>query len=569
MTQKTLDERPRHDQRPKATGRWRPRIPFRQAPRLHGTLSPTPFSPEEEALARSLAHELNYAAAVVARDPGRRFERACGAGAIQQLLEKKDDTVRRRARERAEALFGRAPHERHALFGDYAQPGGGDRLSRPVMNPERRALLRDVVRKRVAAYRSELQAYNDFAIAGGFEVYRVCTSELEGVISEDVNAYYKELTISDPGPLRFRWHTECDQAEVGVWEVRRLPSRSVVATGVAALNTSFTIDFSQFLAAPAPAEARSYDVRIRPHIAAKKTKVPGATPGSSSIVNTPAEAVAGFSNPVFIAYQRDDSPPQRFEEDVIYRKAELHIDHLEMVEQQSGDGPDEYWLYATLLESAGDQQVVAHELLKHRAVLNGAHDTSVIGFTRSFHLENPSSMRWPKTYTLLLSVLEEDGGEEVAEVMQFLWTWTAGALLGEVFDEIKKFLEEVGINEWSAGGLAAGLASAAAALAGSIVGAIAGAVLSLAAGIVQIVTQATQDDFYETKAVALALPTNAEDFVRQEMPGELAGGVFRLDPDIQEFHYWTLELGDFKAYDGLVEVRTHWELTNREDLSLG
>lgn len=565
------DEEPRTDRTP----RWRPGIVFREKPPLHGAVeSPRPLCPEEERLARSLAEELDYAAAVVARDPARRHPGNSVAGAVRRLVERSGKDPETLSRQ-GEELLSRSGAERQRTFGSFARAGSRSRLSRAVMNDERRALVREIARKRVEAYRAELHATHEFALAGGMNLYEVCKTELEGITSHELNEYYTERGISSPVVLDLRWTTECDEAEIGVWELRRFPSRTVVGKGTVPLNSDFSVDLQYLLPAEPPADPQHYDLRIRPHLAPKIEKVGGATPGSSQVVKIPPEPVSGYSNPVLLTYQKDMSKPQKFAENIIYRNAVLHIDHLHMVEQQSGSGSDEYWLYATLMASAGEEEAVARDLLKWKAVLDGAHDTSVIDFARSFHLENPASARWPKTFALLLTVMEEDGGEEIADTMAEIWTAVSGWLLGEFFDEVKDFLGEVGLDDWSTGTIAAGLAGLAAALAGSIAGAIAGMVLVFVNAIISIVTHATQDDFYETKSVVFALPTNTTDYVHQAADGSvMADGSFRFAAEHPEFRYTAIDYEDAPppwqglppVYDGLVEVQVHWELENPEDL---
>lgn len=548
--------------------RRRPDIPLRKLPPIHGTFRTTePHLPEEEQLARLLADELNYAAAVVATNLDGCYPEKNAAGFVQKRLQRKTKKELQQASRRATEMLNRDPSQRQRMFGSYALAGARHRFNEEGMSDTQRGLLREIARKRVQAHQSELQSLSDYIGAGGLAVYNVCKSELEGILSEDLKEYYTQLTISSPGPIKLRWTTECEEAEVGVWEVMRLPSRNIVTTGVVPINTTFEIDFALFLSAQPPADPQKYQIRIRPHIAGKFEKIPGATPGSTQVVKTPPIPIAGYSNPIFIAYQKDDSEVQIFDEDVIYRNAELHIDHLHMVEQQSGVGADEYWLHGALMEVSGEEEAVAHELPKWFAKLNGAHNTSIIDYSKSFHLENPSSSRWPKVYSLLLTVMEEDGGEEIADTMQDIWNWVTGRLLGELFEEIKGFLNDIGLETWSAASIAAGLAGLAAALAGSVVGAVAGLVLAFAAGIIHVISQAAEDDFYESKSVVFALPTNTEDYVHQQVNGDQDGDRFRLKAEYPQFHYWTLK--SIGAYDGLVEVKVHWELYNREDLALG
>lgn len=547
--------------------RRRAKTPYRDPAPLYGaTRVSEALFPEEEMLARSLADELNYAAAIVATELDGCYPEKSAAGTVQKLLRKKSARAQKQAQRRARAMLSQDPSERRKTFGGYALAGSREKLNSAGLTDEQRGLLREIVRKRGQAQQSELHSLNEFIGTGGIGIYNVCKSELEGIISEELNEYFTQKSISSPEVVKLRWNTECEEAEVGIWEVLRLPSQSVVASGTVGVNLTFQIDFGQFLSLPAPVNSQNYKIRIRPHAAAKFEKVPGATPDSTTVVKIPAKPLAGYSNAVFIAYQLDESE-QKFEEDIIYRNAELHIDHLHMVEQQSGLGADEYWLHGSLIETGGEEHAVAHELQKWFAELDGDNNKHVINYNKKFHLENPSSTRWPKTYTLLLTVFEEDGGEDIAETMQDIWNWVSGKLLSEIFDEVKGFLSKIGLEPWSAGAIAAALAGLAAALAGSVLGAIAGLVLSLAAGFIQIIAQAVEDDFFETKSVVLALPTNTEDYVHQQVEGVQNGDRFVLKAQYPQFRHWTVK--SLGAYDGLVEVKVHWELTNPEDLALG
>jgi len=533
--------------------------------RFHGAPTrPAPASPEEEALARSLADEIGFAMAVVAANPRMTPQKCTVAEGVHRAFGRLRPERRRAASTRARQLLSRSPQERRRHFGSFAAPGSAAALAGPAVTPERRALLRAAVRARLEAQRDDIERFNRFAARGGIPVLS-CQTTLQGVLSAELNQYYGETVIHQPGVLNFRWHTTCDAAEDGRWEVRRLPSGSVVASGAVGNLGPFSIDFSAFLpASPGPAP-RLYEVRVTPRTKPKTVKVPGASPGSSDVAKVQSVAVGLPSNAVRVAYARDRSGVTRFYEEIIYRRLELHLDRLRLVEAQSGIGADEIWLYGSVVESHADEEIIAHELPKLFRALNGDGASSSLGYERGFHLENPTSARWPKTYTVILAVLEEDGGEDIAEMMGELWNALAGWLLDDIWTEIRKFLDEIGVGAELSGSIVSTLSAIAAALTSSILGAIAGLVLSFGFGILAMVNQAVKDDFYEVQAITFVLPTNTDEYVAT-LNGEIQpDGTFRLVPEYPRFHYWTMP--SIGAYDGLVEVKLHWELTGRIDLN--
>lgn len=533
--------------------------------RFHGASTrPAPATPEEEALARSLADEISYAMAVVAAGPRPTPNKCSILAGVQRAFEGLRPARKRAASKKARQLLSLSPRERHRYFGSFAAPGFAAALAGPVITAERRALLRAALRARLEAQRDDIERYNRFAFHGGIPALS-CKTTLQGVLSAELNQYYVERVIHQPAVLNFRWSTTCDVAEDGEWEVRRLPSYSVVASGAVGNLGPFAIDFSAFLPANPDPWPRLYEVRVTPRTKPKTIKVPGDSPGSSDVAKVQSVAVGLPSNAVRVAYVRSGSEVTRFYEDIIYRRLELHLDRLRLVEAQGGAGADEIWLYGSVIESHADEEIVAHQLPKFFRALNGDGAVASLGYDRSFHLENPTSARWPKTYTVILGVLEEDGGEDVAAMMTELWTALADWLLDDIWTEIKKFLDEIGIGVEISGSIVSTLSAIAAALTASVVGAIAGLVLSFGFGILAVVNQAVKDDFYEFQVASLVLPTNTDEYVAT-MNGEIqTDGTFRLVSEYLQFHHWTVP--SILAYDGLVEVKLHWELTERIDLN--
>lgn len=552
---------------------YRPFVPFQRPSPFHGSLNlAAACCPEEEELARSLADEFAYAIAVAALSSDK--EACCCANSVvaaarrrlAQLDAKKRAAIQARARE----ILGKDAAEQQRYFGSFAGPGARDRLNAPVLNRQRRALLERAVRKRLELQSAETSALHKFYMAGGLKALLAAKTRLEGVASFELASFFTERNMNEPETLTFRWNTEVEEAEIGQWKVCRLPSRSVVASGSVGVGHVLTIDFKQFLAPQPSPTPQLYEVTVTPATAPKFVKQPGASPGSTITAKVPSEAVGLPSNPVRIAYVRDTSIPQVFDELRVYRTLELHIDHLEMVEQQSGFGKDEYWLYGTVHESAGAEDITVFELPKRFALLpeedDAEDDTPTIkelNDTRSFHLEYPSSARWPKTYTVTLTVIESDGGEEVAEWMAFVWDTASLWITAGIRDFVEN---DLGLEGFAANASAASLAAIAGALAASIGAAIGGLVLAFAAGILAMVTAAVADDYYETKALILVLPTNTEDYVAELDGAAQPDGTYRLKARYPQFRYQTQGSGSVQLRDGLVGVKLHWELKDQEIL---
>lgn len=555
----------KRDRRPPPSRPPQRRAEVLETPRFHGASTRAePASPEEEQLVRSLGEELAYTMAVVAASPKPGRCDCSVAQGVQRAFGRLRPERRKSQAKRARELLARSPEERRPLFGSFAAPGSGHSLNRPAMTHERRRLLRAAVRARLEAQRDAIQRYHRFAIAGGLPLLS-CRTTLEGVQSVELNQYFTDLGISQPETLTFRWFTDCDEAEVGKWEVRRMPSNSLVASGTVEGQNQFTIDFGAFLPSSPGSAPKLYEVRIHPRTKPKLTKLPGDSPSSSEVAKVPSKAVGVHSNPVRIAYAKDTTSPTRFFEEIIFRRLELHLDVLRLVEAQSGLGADEIWLYGSVVESHGAEEIVAHELPKFFEALDGDGAWRFLHHVKGFHLENPSSARWPKIYTVILAVMEQDGGEDIANMMTEMWDTVAGWLLDDIWEEIKDWLEEIGLGTEISGSIVSTLSAIAAALTGSIVGAIAGMVLSFGFGILMIINQAVADDFYELKVRSFVLPVNTEEYIATLGGTFQADGSLQLASEFPRFHYWTM--GSIGAYDGLVEVEMHWELTERTDLN--
>lgn len=550
---------------------YRPRVPYEKPSALHGSPRPAAAAcPEEEELAKSLADEIAYSIALAATDP--QTEDCCCENvilaAVRRRLAGLDARKHKEIQARAHDLLGRDAREQARYFGSFAGRGAARRPGGAVLNRQRRALLERAVRYRIDEQRGDISALHRFHIAGGLQAFLGEKTTLEGVVSFELAEFYTERNLNQTETLTFRWSTEVEEAEIGQWRLLRLPSRSVVASGSAGVGQLFTIDLDQYLAPQPSTFPQLFEVVITPSTAPRFEKQPGASPGSTITVKIPSQAVGLPSNPVRIAYVRDPSLPQVFDEVNVYRKLELHVDHIEMVDQQSGLGNDEYWLYGTIQEIAGTTRKV-HELQKTFASLpepDATPNRKAVNDVYSFHLEYPSSSRWPKTYAVILTLLEEDGGDDVAEWMGWIWNAATGWLGDAIFDKVSEELEDLGLAKYPSQAAAASVAAVAAAIAGSITAAVGGLVLGFVAGILAIVTQAVADDFYGTKVVTLVLPTNTEDYVTQ-LPGDAQpDGSFRLRPRRPKFRYETPGGGSVKLRDGVVEVQLHWEFKDREFL---
>jgi len=183
-----------------------------------------------------------------------------------------------------------------------------------------------------------------------------------------------------------------------------------------------------------------------------------------------------------------------------------------------------------------------------------------------FYLSAPSTPEWPRAFSAVISVLEEDDGGSLNEWESTIWTVADAAASGELGQAIRDYIEEkfkdfIGDNIGQLINAGGQMAQELVSLASSIIGGIIGMVVMAAALVIADIISGMSDDYYGTEAFVFVLPSNITDYVHT-LPGQPMAGGFKLDTESLEFRGYT-SWPEAAQFDGVVDVFFHWELTNK------
>ncbi|HUS97663.1 MAG TPA: hypothetical protein VMX97_13060 [Hyphomicrobiaceae bacterium] len=301
----------------------------------------------------------------------------------------------------------------------------------------------------------------------------------------------------------------------------------------------------------------------------------------------PAKELGFWSAPVVITYVKSTAPTTTFEFPEVYRKATFYLDKFVVVEDQSGAGREEFHIGGFIQElfqtaDQGGKFDKPGRQIEIGPYYQEMNPPKSIGFTVgvydptpkhwNFNLSNKKD-EWPRRFLVGFSVLEEDDGSGLAAWNKSLKTVKIEIKKGQVLkmtqEQIENFLKGklVEGSGWvvAAAELIAGAAAPAGAIAGPAVLVATGvALVGIAIG---AIIADMDDDDYGTNGALLTLPSNRVDDIRA-LPGKLVGAgqyeKYEMSQQKLEFAGPALAGAAVACCDGKVEIRFHWEFSQRE-----
>ena len=430
-----------------------------------------------------------------------------------------------------------------------------------------------------------------------------------GRLSELKQTLYQEITINQPEILDFKWGTKNKKANQGFWRLRTKKDKyrtgedpyALLATGVAgqAPGGVFKIDLRNYLPVAAPATLKRYYVDVVPR---KLTSVqPGATPNTSGKFQT--DDVGPWSAPAIINYVGSTAPITQFEFPEVYRTLTFVLDDVVLVEDQDGPGREEYHVSGFVQElfqdcedinpqncnftTAGKQITFSsdpskepdcdHEwfyffCLNPPAKRNFGREfgspVSKYEQTRWHFRLGGEKQKWPRRYSVTISLLEEDGGNLVGDWYRGMRAAEHTFLIPDVLKENKGAIEDyikdhVGEYIHYAADLAQAItdSSTASSTAGSVATGI-GVVAVWATMIISSIIQDANDDYYGIQVGLLELTSNkVKDF--QDVCEKQAGNTCVIRKETFRYRGPALAMAAVK-YNGTVDISYRWELGGKE-----
>jgi hypothetical protein len=550
---------------------------------LAGKMIPArPVSPEEAEFIKAFANALKHATAVVAADPNAR---PFPAGSIAEHVREAYSGFRPDQRlaigHRAKARLSASTEERRQYFGSYAEVDADAWYrSGPGLDREMKAQLKQAVWARLDAQRQEIEDALSNTAATTFVGGDTTKTWVEaGYFGGDMQVGWKDLTINQPYTVHFRWGTEEIGAERGVWQLFRVGKSGQevhLASGPAgqAPGGTFDINLGTYLPPDPPVLPAVYRVRVTPGTNTKMA--PGVMKGHAG-PKIPGKAVGLPSDPVVITYTGIITPPVEFPLFEIYTRLWFTLGSIYLVKDQIGPGAEEFHIAGFVHESlptSSTQKGTQEKFGKFYAELpdpDGSHEKQ-LSHASIFYLNSPSTPEWPRAYTVVISVLEEDDGGSLNDWQATVWAVAKDVISGELGKAIPDWLDEyikehLG-EEWREYvhiGIHAGgeVAQVIGAIIGSVASGIAGMVIAHAAFVVANIIAGMADDYYGTEVSTFVLPTNTTEYVHS-LPGQVTtDGGFELEtPDGFSMSGHT-QWPDAAPTDGLIDITFHWELAGK------
>ena len=415
------------------------------------------------------------------------------------------------------------------------------------------------------------------------------------------------LCADEPLELTFEWQSTEPGAGRVYWEFRGpiadgYPGR-LLAHGYSerfedddSVRGEFTVDLRRYLPPGSPDPTRRYYVRVLP-LTAPDLPMAGtwyqpafATGrGRLEIVGEreepePPAGVGPWSTHAVIDIGLEcRTAPTQFDIEQIdfYRKARAHLKWFQVDTHQSGGGVEEYSLRAFMVENSlfgsrsmgsfGSFLSVKPSAMVQQFPLDWKSAASDLG--------NPLAKMWPRLFTIGMSVLEKDGGDELDEWHEAINELAREAVEGDLAQELRDYLHDLQaeIDEATAelhAALAAETAAYLAALIAFKAAFVVAAFVAFMAGLIGAFTSAGErDDVYGVAAVVLALGSNDRARMRDGTAGSIqssrvlsAGGSFTGTEEADRFELDEIQIQlidgggpDEAGLGGIVRMGLTWE----------
>lgn len=599
---------------------------------LFGSLNTAqPASQAEVKITRLLADQISHAFTIAAANPNEKFPKNSMAGEFSRKFLKLDPKKRMAARGRARSLLNLPISERKLYFGNYANKRSSvHKVSQTNLDTNLQRLLKEAVRIRVKQYKSEIINYvkKEAQIRSGNSTKtQAFKSKQSNMVSRQstrtlsrkskmkalsltgiydigtfiktpspisVSKYLDNITIAKASEtLDFKWKTMEAKAKRAVWAVFDSHTGKTVASGLAGNGKQgvFRVYFKKFLPSKPPNTPKRYHIQVFPYPApppeGRRFSKSVSTP--KLMLATTAEvfkkkAVGEPSPPLQITYLKSYAPDQTFNIFDVYRKLDLHLDYIEMISESCESGTEEFHITGFVQEESGyfagnpltgeepTGEQTLYKLRHHFETINpDAHRKKWLGgWERQYHLQNPDSEFYPKVFTVVFSVMEEDSGESVARWIRYLWSKAEGRIrrdihahvytaVKELFGYITDILLKEIIEKFK---LVARLVDA---IASALSSFIVGMVIEAIAVIVKQIIEGTADDYHGTAAIILVLPTNMVEYINS-LPGKAVGGRYILERQKSKQMLGPPCPGGASSWDGSVQLAIHWELKGKEQI---
>lgn len=580
---------------------------FSQSFLLEKIIKENQLTQEEAEFIEAFAYRLSHALTEVASNPDKSFPEQSLAGRVRTAFLGLDKSKRTAMQKRARAVLSKGVAERQRYIGTQAAKiADADYLrAGPGLDAEMKILLRRALDARMKVLRSGTGKLKQFLTTKPRPV--IPKTMLEGGFFEEPDQRGKrQLTLNEPVLLNFRWNTVEEGAGQGLWQLLRVSSGGpaiVLASGISEarkgdpVNGRFDVDLRKYLPPNPQEEPTYYYVRILPQLKQKistapaqrfqrrakvqtkpeDTTKPEVTMKPKLDASTPSipaapQGVGPWSAPVIIAYCRasEDAWGQHPNIGEMYRNVGFYLDSIIMVEDQYGPGNEEFHVAGFVQEFLPTNSKRAGkrvEFGRYSAELEPeSGDFKKFGKEAWFNLSDLDESEWPRSYTAIFTIMEEDDGGDIASWSSRFWDVTKetidsemGDIISDILEEYKDKLIQEGIE------IAGDVVSAILVALSNPITVIVAAIAIVVVKIIIDVVSDKADDFYGIEFSTLELIYNDSydiehgPFIAERHPRgafNLSNGFFEISEKMQ--FLGTPAANDAASYDGIVDLSFCW-----------
>lgn len=555
-------------------------------PRLHQpALKPTRT---DEKLAGELVRELARIV-VEAGDETRPRDRRCAISArAGDRLERMDERSRRAVLATASKL---------AAEGSSDGPGLSEKLTKRV-----RAMAESRFREERRHLSKVIREVTEQARGRSFSHIRTYV-RMRPASGEIIVPAYRYMCIDKLERLTFEWETtEPDAARV-YWELRGpvqngQPGKflgrgfSPNTRNDGTIGGAFTLSLADYLPAQTPDPTQRYVVRVLPLADPDSGIRFGRHQGHSLTVLAttepePPTGVGPWSPPAEIDYGAECRQPGTIfdiDEVTYYQNVAIKVNWFKVDTDQPGPGDEEYSLRAFVVDYTPQSATMIGSFGGFLPIEEGDTSRHPLGWaTWNHQLSSPLTNLWPRSFMVVLSVLEQDGGDEFQDWHDMMSELAQEALEGDIADAISDALQDIRdevaeATEEMRDDIRKELIAYIGALIGASALNAAAAVVAFAVALIQIFARAGMtDDYFGVQTVTFNLTNNDEDWIRDGSGWSVQGNLSsaphsgteqagKFTTDEVEVQLISRESPDAAGLSGIVSFGLEMQLSNKKTI---
>lgn len=486
---------------------------------------------QERKLCQSIAQEL---AAIVSNASEQDARPKCG---LETLAKSRLDQM---SESRRQAAIGFA--KLTAKSTDQRGHDASGRLSNEV-----RKRFRSLLKRQLVAFRPQLinAIKNVFEQANDWPIEQVRTNVGMRPAGEIPVPAVQYMCLPAPEFLAFEWESHEPDAVRAYWELRgpvengdpgKVIGFGYVENQLTAsdkIGGTIEIPLANYLPAVAPNPSSRYEMRILPLAAQGSLLATGLQSGQpltplSELDPQPPVGVGPWSFPAVVEYGvvcQQDTPQLAIENYTLFTKARPVVRWFRVAADQYGNGDEEYHIRASMIEQTALGSTALGNFGSYLPREEGdtsRHTLGWKGYRSVLGDGNPNAFP-PRAYLIILSVLEEDGGDDLDDWKELIAEAAREALDGDLGSSLQEFLADLQKEiddaaaeteeRFSREITGIFVAYVAALISSTVLGMVVAYLTAVIGIIVALISVGEADDFYGIEVISFILASNNADWI--------------------------------------------------------